>query len=321
MPTVKHILSTDDFTNEEIQHLTSPDESRSTTHYGKRMSLLFCSTSTRTRLSFIQALDELEMLSVVLNPEELRMSDDESIADTATAVSCYSDLIGIRTLGGRGDVDPLLTDAALAEFTEGSSSPVINMASNSAHPCQALADLRTIRESFLPERNKRIVISWAYSPDSLRPASVMNDLVKMLPRAGYSVAVCCPPELGLDSAVIEAGKSSAEASGADFSIHHDPTSALSEDALVLYPRNWTSTEFSPAEAELEKQLHAKYANWNYDEALLARCAPKAHFMHCLPVRREYEASNELIDGRRSWIKRQMLNRVPVQRKLIDLLLS
>lgn len=143
----------------------------------------------------------------------------------------------------------------------------------------------------------------------------------MLPRAGYSLTLCHPPEFSLDDDTIRRARSGAQESGTEFEICSRPEQALADDTVVLYPRNWTTTRLSEHGIETEKSLHNKYSEWSFSQAQMSDLAPNAYFMHCLPVDRGFEAKNCLIDGASSLIREQMLNRVPVQARLIDLLLK
>lgn len=320
--TPRHVLSTSELSDSEILHLTAPSPDNGGAHYCRPfiMSMVFCSPSTRTRLSFVRAVDSLGGTAVALEPGDLRLADGETIEDTARAISEYSDVCGVRAMRGKTNLSKTF-EGLLERFSRAASIPTINMASEYAHPCQGLADLKTLKETFQSGARPEVVISWSYSPDWLRPASIICDLVQLLPRAGFPVTLLHPPGFDLPIDTLHGAYKYAKAASTSFRVCNNRQEAIGPDTLVLYARNWTSSAFDLEKPEQEQRRQQEFSDWSFKSSWLEDRAPKCSFMHCLPVHRGFEADDILVDGRKSLVQQQMGNRVEVQRRLINLLLA
>jgi len=322
----KIIENTDDLTKEEINLIINAQIKEPPDISGKSMALLFFNPSTRTRLSFVNALNSLKMNPVTLNPLELRYLDGESLKDTALSISQYVDIIGIRVNSAR----PIHTSLAVPthsignqyfnDFSQATECPVINMECDNYHPCQGLADLKTISDNIGFDKSSKITISWAYSSSALRIQAMPIELITLLPRFVKHTVLSCPEEFMLKESYINTAKQNAQQNNNQFTITHDFKEGC-KDTTVIYARNWVSSKISSHRIETEKELHRKYSNWKLTDKIFNGIAKNARYMHCMPIHRGCEAESSVIDSFRSLITRQMKNRVVVQRELIKFLLG
>jgi ornithine carbamoyltransferase len=251
----------------------------------KSVAMFFEKPSTRTRSSFAAAAFRLGALPLSLRPDELQLGRGEPIADTARVLSAYMAAIVMRTFA----------QGELEEVTANADVPVINALSDSHHPCQALADLLTLRERF----GRLDGLKLAYVGDG---NNVANSLIEAGALAGVEVAVACPP--GYEPAVAGA------------TITRDPAQAV-EGADAVYTDVWVSMG---EDAERERRL-TDLLPYQVDKPLLEGAAPGAIFMHCLPAHRGEEVTAEVIDGPRSAVWRQAANRLPTEQALLYTLVT
>jgi ornithine carbamoyltransferase len=266
---------------------------------GRSVALLFEHPSTRTRLSFEAGIHELGGHPLLLRPDELQLARGESLRDTAYVFSRHVAALGVRT-------GP---DAMLAEFAAHASIPVFNMLTTLHHPCQALADLLTVEETFGALAGLRI----AYVGDG---NNVARSLAVLGARAGAHVAVASPPgyTLTLD-AHPELGLAPEER--ARITLHEDPRAAA-VGAHALYTDVWVSMNDDAATAAARRAAHAPY---RLDDALLDLGAPGAIALHCLPAHPGEEITAEVLYGPRQRIWEQAENRRHAQKALLELLVE
>jgi ornithine carbamoyltransferase len=249
---------------------------------GKSVALVFERPSTRTRVSFETGVYELGGHALVLRQGELQLVRGESPRDTALVLSRMVHAIGIRT-------GPQET---LAELAAHASIPVINMLTYEHHPCQALADVTTLRERFGTLHGLKL----AYVGDG---NNVARSLLIAGNRSGVEVAVASPPELSLPGVPPLA-----------------PADAV-RDAHAVYTDVWVSIG-DEADAERRRALLAPY---RIDEELLGLARPDAIAMHCLPAHPGEEISEGVLYGERSAAWDQAENRLHAQKALLELLLA
>jgi ornithine carbamoyltransferase len=249
---------------------------------GKSVALVFDKPSTRTRVSFDVGVHELGGHPVVLRQGELQMSRGESPRDVALVLSRMVHAIGVRT--GPHEL--------VEELAEHSSVPVINMLTRDHHPCQALADLMTLRERFGTLEGLKL----AYFGDGNNMA---RSLLIAGEIAGVEVAVASPPELSLP-----------EAPGVD------PAEAVG-GAHALYTDVWVSMGDDEADAGGRRELLQPY---RIDAELLAQARDDAIVLHCLPAHPGEEITEEVLYGERSAAWDQAENRLHAQKALLELLL-
>lgn len=261
---------------------------------GRSVALIFQKPSTRTRLSFEVGIDELGGHAVVLRSDELQLSRGEALRDTALVLSRHVAAVGVRT-------GP---DEMLEELAAHSAIPVINMLTALYHPCQALADLLTLREAHDSLRGLRV----AYVGDG---NNVARSLALLGTLAGLHVAVASPPGYSLeDDLALAPG-----ASGA-LTLHSDPLEAVA-GASAVYTDVWVSMGDETTADERRSALAA----YLVDDALLDAAAPGAFAMHDLPAHPGEEISAEVLYGTRQRIWDQAENRRHAQKALLELLVA
>lgn len=255
---------------------------------GRTVALIFEKPSTRTRTSFEAGVFELGGHPMVLRAEEMQITRGESMGDVARVLSRHAAVIGLRTG----------SDAALDELAAHATVPVINMLSPSHHPCQALADLMTMREALGSLRGRRL----AFVGDGAN--NVARSLAIVGGRAGVDVAIAAPGRYQLED-------------GHGAQLYSEPAAAV-EGADAVYADVFVSMSDDEATARQRRRDLAPYA---VDDALLDRAADGAFALHCLPAHPGEEISAEVLYGDRQRIWDQAENRRHAQKALIELLLS
>jgi ornithine carbamoyltransferase len=259
---------------------------------GRNVALVFQKPSTRTRVSFEVGIDELGGHAVVLRADELQLSRGEPVRDTALVLSRHVAAVGVRT--GPHEM--------LEELAEHSSIPVINMLSNRHHPCQALADLLTLREAHESLAGLRV----AYVGDG---NNVARSLAILGSLAGLEVAVASPPGYALEDDL----ELPPQAPGS-LSLYTDPREAVA-GACAVYTDVWVSMGDERTADERRRAL----ADYRVDDALLDAAAPGAFAMHDLPAHPGEEITAEVLYGDRQRIWDQAENRRHAQKALLELL--
>ena len=262
---------------------------------GRTLGLLFARPSTRTRVSFAVAMEQLGGSAVPLNTSELQLSRGEPLEDTARVLSGYLDALAVRW-ASQADLETLAVHASI---------PVINALTDDEHPCQALADALTIRERFGTLDGVRV----AYVGDG---NNVCGSLLVACSALGAEV-VCATPR-GYEPGPGAIG--AACAFGGDVTLTNDPHAAVA-DARAVYTDVWTSMG---EEAEREQRLR-DFAGFEVDAALLSEAADDAVVLHCLPAHTGEEISSDVLYGDRSAVWQQAENRLHVQKALLALLLD
>jgi len=270
------------------------------TFRGGSVALFFEKPSTRTRVSMAAGAARLGLEPLVLRPDELQLGRGEPIGDTARVLASFVALIAIRTFA----------QTELEQVAEASDVPVVNALSDTHHPCQAVADLLTIRERFGSLAGRKL----AYSGDG--NDNVVHSLLEAGALTGLDVTVACPEGYEPRPEILAAAQQTAKASGATLSVVRDPKDAA-RGANALYADVWVSMG---EEAQQQKRLH-DLAGYQIDAALMALAAPDAVFMHCLPAHRGEEVAAEVIDGPQSAVWQQAANRLPTEQAVFYALIS
>jgi ornithine carbamoyltransferase len=299
---LRHFLTGEELTGEELDRLLDRaielkrDRLASRALEGRSVALIFDKPSTRTRLSFEVGVHELGGHPVLLREGETQISRGESVRDTALVMSRFVHAIGIRT-------GP---HALVEELAENATVPVINMLTADHHPCQALADLMTLRERFGDLRGLRLV----YVGDG---NNVAHSLMLLGAKAGVEVVVATPAELQPD-----ARYSSPNGGGPGSASITNDVAAAADGADALYTDVWVSMSDDEAQAAARRELLAPY---RLDEALLARASDRAVALHCLPAHPGEEITEGVLYGERSAVWDQAENRLHAQKALLELLLG
>ena len=256
---------------------------------GKTLAMIFDRPSTRTRVSFDVAMRQLGGQTIVLNGSELQIGRGETIGDTAKVLSRYVDAIMIRTLDHAG-VQELAREATI---------PVINGLTKLSHPCQVMADVMTFEEHRGPIRGKRV----AWTGDA---SNVLTSWMHAAERFDFELAVATPPELAPKPALMDWVKSS----GAAIRVGNDPEAAVAGAECVLTDM-WVSMG-----DEDGARRHNLLKPYQVNERLMARAAPGAVFMHCLPAHRGEEVTAAVMDGPQSVVFDEAENRLHAQKGIL-----
>jgi ornithine carbamoyltransferase len=230
------------------------------------------------------------MLPIMLRPDELQLGRGEPLADTARVLSSYTAAIVVRTFA----------QATLEELADAASIPVVNALTDDHHPCQALADLLTLRRHYGDLEGIRL----AYVGDG---NNVAHSLMEAGALAGMHVTVATPRGYEPDPDVTTVTMELAGAHGGSIDVMHDPRRAVT-DADAVYTDVWVSMG---EDAEHERRVRDLQA-YQVNDSLMRAAAPEAVFMHCLPAHRGLEVTAEVIDGPSSIVWEQAANRLPTE---------
>jgi ornithine carbamoyltransferase len=268
-------------------------------HCAEVLACYFAKPSTRTRVSVEAAASRLGMLPVMLRPDELQLGRGEPIADTARVFSSYASAIVILTVA-QSDVQ---------EMADAASVPVINALTDNHHPCQALADLLTLRQRFGELRELKL----AYVGDG---NNVAHSLMEAGALAGMHVVVAAPHGYEPSMPITVQAHEVAHRHGGSIEVSGDVTSAVA-GADAVYTDVWVSMGEEPEQDRRREELRGYQVNAD----VMSLATPDAVFMHCLPAHRGEEVTAEVIDGPQSVVFAQAANRLPTEQAVIQALLS
>lgn len=300
-------------------------EPRSDALRGRVVGLVFMNPSLRTLASMQAGAAQLGGSTFVLTPGQgtwkletrrgIRMDGEaaEHVREAIPVLAQYADLIGVRCFAEGKSLTEDLADGAIRAMAEVCPVPFVNLESAVSHPCQALADFKTLDDLRVPRNGGRFVLSWAHHPKAL-PLAVPASALTMAARRGMDVTVLRPPGFSLPAEVMNEARRLASLSGGSVRESEDRTEALA-GAHVLYAKSWTAPEFYGRPAE-EGDHRARFKDWCVDETWFAPAERGAHFMHCLPVRRNVVVSDEVLDGPRSVVVQQAGNRLHTQKAIL-----
>ncbi|HVY65800.1 MAG TPA: N-acetylornithine carbamoyltransferase [Gammaproteobacteria bacterium] len=315
-----------DFSNEEIKDLIAlanrldrNPEPRALE--GKVLSLLFLSPSLRTLSSFQAAMIRLGGGAFVISPDmsihglESRYgivmdgAAAEHVREAIPVIASYGDAMGVRAFAQRNNLAHDLAETDFKNLTSLIDKPWINMESANDHPCQSLADWKTLDDLGIPE-NAKFVLSWGYHPKPL-PLAVSAATIHMAAKRGMNVVHLRPPGFELPPQIMDKARKAAAASGGSVTETTDRREAM-EGAHVIYTKSYSSTKYygdKLGDQALREQL---VGTWCVDEPWFANARPDCRFMHCLPVRRGVEVSDRILDGSRSVVIQEARNRLYAQ---------
>src|SRR3989441_1832131 len=328
-------LKTSDLRREELERLIrsalafkrGADLSRPLA--GKSVALVFFNPSLRTRASMQVGIYELGGNAVVLEPggtswtlehrEGAVMEADktEHVAEFVRALGRYCVAIGVRSFAALQNWEAERTDPILTSFAKCSEVPIINLESAIHHPCQALADMMTIREK-LGEGRKKVLLTWAWHPKPL-PMAVPNSFALAAAQMGHDLTIAHPPGYELDDELMAEIRRQASEAGGRISIEHDIDQAFA-GAEVVYAKSWGCRSFYGL-PERDISTRAQYrSKWIVDDQKMAR-TKGAIFMHCLPVRRNVIVTDGVIDSASSVVIDEAENRLHIQKAILSKLIS
>jgi ornithine carbamoyltransferase len=265
---------------------------------GRALGMIFEKPSTRTRVSFEVGIAQLGGFALYLAAQDLQLGRGETIKDTATVLSRYLDAIMIRTF----------EQADVEQLAEHADVPVVNGLTDAAHPCQALADLMTIRERLGGLEGVRL----AYLGDG---NNVCASLMVGAALFGMRFFAATPPGYEPEEEAVAAARQAAEESAATLEFVGNPAEAA-EDADVLYTDVWTSMG---QEEERERRLR-DLAGFGIDDRTVAVAGPDVIVLHCLPAHYGEEITEDVLYGPRSAVWDQAENRLHAQKALMALII-
>jgi len=267
--------------------------------WGRCAALLFEKPSLRTRVTFQVGMTQLGGQAIYLAPGDIALGKRESVSDVARNLARWVDVLVIRTFA----------HCTLEEMAAAAPIPVINALSDRLHPCQAVADLLTIRE----HKERLAGIQLAYVGDS---NNVAHALLQACALAGAHLTLASPPGYEPEATIFARAQETARNSGAELRVTNDPADAV-RGADAVYTDVWTSMG---QEAETETRRSA-FAAYQVNRALMNLAKPDAIFLHCLPAHRGEEVSTEILDGLQSVVLDQAENRLHVHKALLLALLD
>jgi ornithine carbamoyltransferase len=300
----RDLISIADFSPSELEHVLETamalkDGGRKPILAGRTLALVFEKPSLRTRVSFDVAMKHLGGDCIYLSPPEVGLGERETPADVARVLSRYVACIAARTFAME----------TVTELARHADVPVINALSDGEHPCQALADLLTVRE----KKGRLRGVTLAYIGDG---NNVANSLALAAAMAGMHFRIASPQGYELPADVLEKAQALSAASGGSAEQLRDPGDAAS-GVDVVYTDVWASMG-QEHEAAARRE---EFAGYRVDAALMARAAPDAVFMHDLPAHRGEEVTDEVMDGPQSVVFDQAENRMHAQKAVLALLLG
>lgn len=297
---------------------------------GKLLALLFFNPSLRTLASFQAGMARLGGSSFVISPGQgswqletrpgvvMDGAAAEHVREAIPVLASYAHAMGIRSFAGGTDLEADLADTAFRAMAEVCPVPLINLESAIDHPCQALADWKTMDDLAIPSRGGKLVLSWAWHPKPL-PLAVPAAAVHMAALRGMEVVVLRPDGFGLPPAVMDRAHRAAVQGGGAVRETADRAEALA-GAHVIYAKSWTAPS-RYGDPQGEAALRAGLRDWCVGEDWFATAAPGARFLHCLPVRRNVVVRDEVLDGPRSAVLREAENRMWTQMAVLYRLLN
>jgi N-acetylornithine carbamoyltransferase len=331
---MRRFLNLADFSHEQIldllglaQRLQEEPEPRALA--GKVLGLVFMNPSLRTLASFQAGMARLGGSSFVITPGQgtwqletrlnaiMKGAAAEHIREGIPVLASYCDALGVRAFAEGKNLELDLAESLFTMIDRLCDKPLINLESAMSHPCQALADWRTMDELKLPQRAK-FVLSWVYHPKAL-PLAVPAATVHMAAMRGMEVVVLRPDGFALPTQIMENARLAAAAAGGSLTETSDRTAALA-GASVLYAKEWGTTTYY-GDAEADSRLRADLSDWCVRERWFAGALPDAKLMHCLPVRRNVAVADEVLDGPRAVVKREAFNRMAVQMAVLHRMLT
>jgi N-acetylornithine carbamoyltransferase len=242
----------------------------------------------------------------------------EHIREAVPVIASYGDAIGIRAFAERRNLEYDLAETEFNGLIGLIDTPYINMESAMGHPCQNLADWKTLDDFGIAANGGSFVLSWAYHPKAL-PLAVPASTLYTAARRGMDVTVLRPAGFELPEPVREKARLAAAAAGGSVRETDDRVEAM-EGARVIYAKSWSSTRYYGdrlADQKLRNELDA----WCVDEPWFANAADDCRFMHCLPVRRGIVVSDRVLDGPRSIVIHEARNRMLAQMAVLHQMLG
>jgi N-acetylornithine carbamoyltransferase len=331
---MKRFLDLADFEREEINALLELAR-RLQTHpephalAGRILGLVFFNPSLRTLASFQAGMQRLGGSSFVITPGQgtwhlesrlgavMNGAAAEHVREGIPVLASYCDALGIRAFADGKDLRADLAETHFKAMAELVDKPLISLESAMNHPCQALADWKTLDDLDVPRRAK-FVLAWVNHPRPL-PLAVPAATVHMAAMRGLDVTVLRPEGYALPPEVMDKARRAAAASGGSVRETSERAEAL-EGAEIVYAKEWGSTAHYGDPAG-DGRLRGGLSDWCVSRDWFARTAPDCRLMHCLPVRRNVAVTDEVLDSPRSVVLHEARNRLSVQMAVLHRMLS
>jgi N-acetylornithine carbamoyltransferase len=319
-----------DFSGSEVQALLTlarrlQDKPEARALEGKVLALLFLSPSLRTLSSFQAAMVRLGGGAFVISPDmsihglETRTGivmdgvAAEHLREAIPVISSYGDALGIRAFANRVSLEDDLADKEFNAMRSLVKIPLINMESAIQHPCQSLADWKTMDDLKVPQKGGKFVLSWSWHPKAL-PLAVPAATLQMAAMRGMDVTVVRPEGFELPPVLMDKAKKAAATSGGSVRETSDRREAY-EGAHVIYAKEWSSTKHY-GDRLADQKLRENLQEWIVDEPSFATARPDCRLMHCLPVRRGVAVTDRVLDGPRSVVVQEAQNRMWAQMAVV-----
>ena len=259
---------------------------------GKSMAMIFKKPSTRTRMSFDIAVKQLGGSSIILNPDGIHYGKgDETLKDTAKVLSEYVDIVMLRTSSHKN----------LEEFGKHLDIPIINGLSDVSHPCQIMSDILTYEESNGSIAGK--IVSWIGDGNN----NMSNSLIEAAGKFNFQLKIGCPKKYAPNKTILNWSKKNK----VNLIVTNKPYEAIKDSDCVMTDK-WISMN-DKVNKKVKKKILKPY---QVNKKLMSAAKSDAIFMHCLPVGRGEEVTDDVIDGKQSVVWRQALNRVHAQKSII-----
>jgi N-acetylornithine carbamoyltransferase len=293
----------------------------------KLLGMLFFNPSLRTRVSFEAVMARGGGSAVVMEAGSstwkfedrlgavMDVDRAEHLKEAVPVLCRYVDALAVRTFPDAVDDDADHDDAVIEAFRQYATVPVVSMESAREHPCQGMADLLTIEQQFGSAKGLPVTLTWAPHIKAL-PKAVPNSFLLTAAALGCKLRVAHPRGFELHPDVIREAEIYAAASGGTVSFFHEQYSALNGSRAV-YAKAWGPATLSGLGPDVVRQ----YSDWMLSPGHMERAASDAIFLHCLPVRRNVEVADAVLDGPWSRVVDEAENRFHVQRALLDWLLN
>jgi N-acetylornithine carbamoyltransferase len=242
----------------------------------------------------------------------------EHIREAVPVIASYGDAIGIRAFAERKNLEADMAETEFAGLTGLIDTPYINMESAMNHPCQNLADWKTLDDLGIPANGGTFVLSWAYHPKAL-PLAVPASTLYMAAKRGMDVTVLRPDGFALPDALMQKATAAAAANGGSVQ-ETDQRSEAMEGAHVIYAKSWASTKHY-GDRLGDQKLRSELVDWCVDDSWFDNAREDCRFMHCLPVRRGVVVSEPVLDGPRSVVIAEARNRMLAQMAVLHQMLG
>ncbi len=296
---------------------------------GKILGLLFFNPSLRTLASFQAGMARLGGSSFVITPGqgtwqletrlgvEMSGAAAEHVREGIPVLASYCDALGIRAFADGKDLRSDLAETTFNSMASLVNKPLVNLESAITHPCQALADWKTMDDLGVP-RKGRFVLSWVYHPRAL-PLAVPAAALHMAAFRGMEVVVLRPDGFALPPEIMAKAQRAAALAGGSVRETADRADAL-EGAQILYAKEWGSPAHY-GDTDADARLRRNLTDWCVRSDWFEKTANDCRLMHCLPVRRNTAVADEVLDGPRSAVQHEAHNRLVVQMAVLYKLLK